>query len=275
MLIVDAQVHLWQRVAPGSVPQRPEPFRAAELLALMDECGVDRVVLAPTSWSDDGDDGNDVVVEAVAKHPDRFRAVGVLALRDPKSRDRLTGWRGRGLIGFCLRFHHKHLAPLLTDGSTDWVWPAAEQAGVPVTVNAPGQLAHIGRVARDHPRLKIAIDHLGLGPAAEDPKEAVDELVRLAAFDNVVVKADGLPNHSSVPYPFEDLHPHVCRALEAFGPKRFLWGSDLTRSLRPGCSLSSNYRQAIGMFTEHLACLTAADRELVMGKALCDWMGWP
>jgi predicted TIM-barrel fold metal-dependent hydrolase len=270
MRIADAQVHIWQKVVAGGNPQRPDPFSAQELLGLMDECGVDRVVLAPTSWSDDGQDGNDAVVAAVREYPDRFRTFGVLALRDPASPERVAAWRARGLSGFCLRFHHKHLAPMLTDGSADWVWPAAERAGVPVTVNAPRQLAHIEQIARDHPGLRIGVDHLALG-AEMHLEEVVDDLAAMARCPNVTVKADGLLNHAGEPSLSEPLR----RVFDAFGANRFFWGTDLTRSWRPGCSLGANYRQAIEMFTENLSWLTGADRDLVMGGALCAWLDWP
>lgn len=29
------------------------------------------------------------------------------------------------------------------------------------------------------------------------------------------------------------------------------------------------------MFTEELPFLTRRDLELIMGKAICDWLGWP
>jgi len=34
------------------------------------------------------------------------------------------------------------------------------------------------------------------------------------------------------------------------------------------------YRQAVTLFTEELPWLTGADLEWVMGRALCDWLGW-
>ena len=35
------------------------------------------------------------------------------------------------------------------------------------------------------------------------------------------------------------------------------------------------YRQGVTLFTEELPWLKGADLELVMGRALCDWLGWP
>jgi hypothetical protein len=31
----------------------------------------------------------------------------------------------------------------------------------------------------------------------------------------------------------------------------------------------------VTLFTEELPWLTGADRDLVMGRALCDWLSWP
>jgi len=61
-MIVDAQVHLWKpesgdwRWVPGLKPQLPEPFTIERLLPMMDEAGVDRVVIVPPSWPGDRND---------------------------------------------------------------------------------------------------------------------------------------------------------------------------------------------------------------------------
>jgi predicted TIM-barrel fold metal-dependent hydrolase len=60
--IVDAQVHLWKAESPdwpwvpGRQPQLPEPFTIEKLVPLMDEAGVDRVVVVPPSWPGDRND---------------------------------------------------------------------------------------------------------------------------------------------------------------------------------------------------------------------------
>jgi hypothetical protein len=51
--IVDAQVHFWKAHSPdwawnpGAKPQLPEPFTIERALPMMDEAGVDRVVIVP------------------------------------------------------------------------------------------------------------------------------------------------------------------------------------------------------------------------------------
>jgi L-fuconolactonase len=46
-----------------------------------------------------------------------------------------------------------------------------------------------------------------------------------------------------------------------------LWGTDLTR-------LPCPYREAVTLFTEALPWLTAEDKEWIMGRAACEWLGW-
>jgi len=45
------------------------------------------------------------------------------------------------------------------------------------------------------------------------------------------------------------------------------WGTDITRM---PCTIS----ECVKMFTEELPWLKDRDLELVMGKALCNWIGW-
>ena len=47
-----------------------------------------------------------------------------------------------------------------------------------------------------------------------------------------------------------------------------IWGADTPD--RP-CT----YRQAVTMFIEERSFLSASDKEWVMGKGLCEWLGWP
>ena len=72
----------------------------------------------------------------------------------------------------------------------------------------------------------------------------------------------------SEPYPFRDVHSHVRRVHDAFGPRRMFWGTDWTR-------LPCPWRQAVTLFTEELPWLPAADLTWVMGRGVCEWLGWP
>ena len=93
-------------------------------------------------------------------------------------------------------------------------------------------------------------------------------LLALAKRPNVAAKASALPCFSTDPYPYRNIHGYIRQVFEAFGPKRMFWGTDITR-------LPCTYRQAVTMFTEELPFLSESDKEWVMGKGLCEWLGWP
>jgi predicted TIM-barrel fold metal-dependent hydrolase len=79
MLIIDAQIHLWDKGTP-SPPHRQEPYAAAEAIAAMDQAGVDRALIHPVLWDPNS---NELAQEAVRQYPDRFRIMGWFYLDDP------------------------------------------------------------------------------------------------------------------------------------------------------------------------------------------------
>src|SRR6516162_1364553 len=168
-MIVDAQVHLWKaetpewKWVPGLKPQLPQPFTIERLVPMMDEAGVDRVVIVPPSWPGDR---NDYAIEAVKRYPNRFRIMGKIPLQDPKSADLLPKWKEQpGMVGLRVIFNNEQTIPWLTNGTVDWFWGAAEKAGLPVMCFAPGRTALLGPIAEKHPQLTMILDHMGLTAA--------------------------------------------------------------------------------------------------------------
>ncbi len=275
MLIVDSQVHIWGADTPdrpwppgrAHQAQKPYPVTREMVLAAMDEAGVSRAIIVPPSWEGDR---NDLALEAARLHPDRFAVMGRLAIEQPESRSLVAGWKWQpGMLGLRFTFHTDLQRPWLTDGTADWLWAAAEQAGVPVMIFVPGSLAVADTIAARHPGLRLVIDHLAIGLGRMDAEAFADlpQLVALAKRPNVAVKASALPCYSTEPYPYRGLHPYLRQVFDAFGPRRTFWGTDWTR-------LPCTWRQAITLFTEELPWLSAADREWVMGRAVCQWLGW-
>lgn len=277
-MIVDAQVHLWTAETPERpwIPggqaraHLPEPLTWQTFLPMMDEAGVDRAIIVPPTWP--GDD-NDHAIEAVRNHPGRFAIMGRLSVEKPDSRELLPTWKRQpGMLGIRMAFNHEK-TPWIADGTADWLWPAAAQAGVPIMLFAPDLPEAIGPIAARHPSLKLIVDHMGLatrGPQARRIGARLDLIAPLAQYPNVGVKLSAVPGFSTEPYPFRDMTPHLRRLIEAFGPRRCFWGTDLThqRGKYP-------YRQYIDHFEEELAFLSEADRALVMGDALLEFLDWP
>ena len=276
MDLVDSQVHLWGADTPdrpwppgrAQEAQKPYPIGKEALLFQMDLAGVRRIVLVPPSWEGDR---NDLALAAAQAYPDRFAVMGRLALQDPASQAQLAAWRQLpGMLGVRLTFHNEHYRHFLTDGTADWLWPAAERAGIPLMVLMPGALDQLDRIAGRHPGLKLVLDHVGLNVRGRGPNVWADlpAVCALARHANVAVKASGMPALSTERYPFRDLHPHIRTLVDAFGPQRTFWGTDLTR-------MPCTYYECITLFTEHAPWLTGEDLAWMMGRGVCEWLGWP
>jgi predicted TIM-barrel fold metal-dependent hydrolase len=271
MQIVDAQIHLWGTGLPSNLSHRQVThFTAEEAIPLMDEGGVDAAVIHPPGW-DPG--STDMAFKAVRDYPGRFAIMGSLPLDQPASRTRIAGWRQqRGMLGLRYTFLHDPARQWLADGTIDWLWTEAEKAGVPVAMLATDSLAEIGRIAARHHGLRLTIDHLGGRGGLTTLKDHaamthMPQLVALAKYPNVAVKATGAPGYSGEPYPFPTMQMYLRRIYDAFGPERMFWGTDITK-------MPCSWRQCVTMFTEELAWLSEQDQRLVMGDALCAWWGW-
>ena len=275
MLIVDSQVHIWAASTPERpwparhAPHRDEPFSADDLLNEMNAAGVDAAIIVPPGWEGDR---NDLGLAAARLHPTRFAVMGRLDPTVPESRSMLARWRSQpGMLGLRFTFHTPQLEPLLTEGHVDWLWSEAEKHAVPLMVLVPPPLLpRIAQVAERHPGLKLTLDHLSIPRGTKDDAAFahIDELVKLARFANVAVKATSMSHYVTDPYPHRIVHPYLRKVLDAFGPRRVFWGADMTK-LPHGA-----YREAVTMWTEEMPFLTSEDQAWVMGRGVCEWLGW-
>jgi L-fuconolactonase len=275
--IIDSQVHIWAE----NTPQRPwaanmegrahlpEPLSAEKLLGMMDQAGVDAAILVPPSLEGDR---NDLALAAARKFSDRFAVMGRIDLARPDSRMALATWRDQpGMLGLRLTFHRPDTIPQLTNGSADWLWPAAEKHGIPLMVHAPDGLPKLAEIAQRHPGLTLIVDHMGFGRETMDANAPAGaaRVAALASCRNIYVKVSALPCFSSEPYPFRNLNEPLRCVIEAFGPRRCFWGTDLSRMLE-----HCTYRQGVTHFTESLDFLSADDLEWIMGRGLRECLHW-
>jgi L-fuconolactonase len=276
--IVDAQVHFWKANTPdwpwdaGARPQLPEPFTIERALPMMDEAGVDRVVIVPPGLND----RNDYALEAAKRYPNRFGIMGRILLQDPKSAALLPTWKQQpGMLGVRLTFNTPATLAWLSDGTADWFWPAAEKAQLAVMFLAVGEVARFARIAERHPQLTLIIDHMGLNSSSranrvtEKIPEAIDQAVGLAKYPNVSIKFSGALGNSVEPYPFRDMTVYLQRLFDAYGPQRCHWATDITNSLA-----KASYRQRVTHFTEELSFLSESDKDWVMGRAILARLKW-
>lgn len=275
MRIIDAQVHLWGADSPArpwppgraNAAHKPHAVSHDIMLADMDAAGVDCAIIVPPSWEGDR---NDLALEAVRLHPHRFAIMGRLPVERQESHALLPAWRRQpGMLGLRFTFHTDTQRTWLHDGTADWLWPAAERCGLPLMVYAPGSIPALRRKAAQHPGLSLIVDHAGLDVElrGDEAFREIDDVCALASLPNVAIKLSGMPAYSLQPYPFRDLHAPIRQYFDAFGPKRLMWGTDITR-------MACTYRECVTLFTEALPWLAAADLASIMGDSVCQWTGW-
>ena len=270
--IVDAQIHLWGTGLPNNQAHRQvTAFTAGEAIALMDVGGVDAAVIHPPSW-DPG--STDLALAAVRDYPGRFAILGSLSLEDSAAAAAIATWRDQpGMLGLRFLLLDEPYRSWAADGTLDWLWAAAEAAGVPVALLATDSLGDVAGIAQRFPGLRLTIDHLGGRGGNTTLKDAAAmthmlALLALAKHPNVAVKATGLPGYSAEPYPFPTMQGYLRQVFDAFGPDRVFWGTDITK-------MPCSWRACVTMFTEELPWLGADDKRLIMGAAVRAWWGWP
>ena len=112
------------------------------------------------------------------------------------------------------------------------------------------------------PEQPFVLDHLAkpnvkvgeLDPWRRDVKA-------LAAHEHVSCKLSGLVTEAAWQgWKRADFTPYLEVALEAFGPKRLLFGSDW-----PVCTLAAEYAETMGIVTDFLANLAEGERDAILG----------
>ena len=275
MLITDAQVHIWEEDRPDrpwprrdiGVPQKPNGYSAEEMLSEMQAAGVDRAVLVPPTYVGEG---NETAIEVQQKYPTRFAIMGRFDIRRPDMKEALALWKDQpGMLGIRHTFYGQ-FREWFENGDYEPFWTAAEEYGVPVMCLTHGFPETLGPIADRHPGLKLIVDHFGayLDKAGAEAFAMMDRLLPLARHNNILVKVTCAPSISADPYPFQDLYPFLHRIYETFGPRRLMWGADITR-------LSSTYTECLKHFQEGLDFLNEEDKEWILGKTVAVELNWP
>ncbi len=267
--VVDAHHHVWDLgvrdqpwiFGPGLAPLR-RSFLLADLQSEIRHTGVTATVLVQTVTVAE----ETVELLAAAEDGDLVGAVvGWTDLTAPGVADELA--RLRSLRGGAFLRGVRHQVQAEPD--PDWLTRPEVLRGLRAVAAAglvhdlvllPHQLPSATRAAQAVPGLTFVLDHLGKPPIASGRLEPWARRVRaLAALPNTVCKLSGMVTEADPrSWTVDDLRPYADTVIDAFGPRRLMFGSDW-----PVCTLAARYGDVLAATRELIAPLSASEREEV------------
>jgi len=271
---IDSQVHAYERNSPESpwstIVPWPDEVTGDDMVTAMDAVGVDGALLI-SPFSMYRYDGS-YALEVYAKHPGRF---GLIKPFDPQSEtvaDEIAEWAGTpGVVGARIMLTAQPYEA--DDPGLSRILVAGGQAGIPVNVMCSGKLPLLVELARRHPETQLVVDHVGLAQPPEPPAPPesfadLNNVVSLAAFDNVAIKISGACTLSHQPFPYQDIWAPLGEVFSAFGFDRCMWGTDWTLATK-----LLTYEQGVEAFrvTDQLS---DSERSTLMGGSLEKIYKW-
>lgn len=250
MIIVDTHCHAGL--------DKYEPIES--LLFHMEQAGVDKAVLIQHMGNTD----NSYHVKCLRAYPGRFASAMIVENSDDGRKIRY--WAEQGLVGIRLRADFRAEAP---DPLAQWRTAAALNLVVSAPCSPSTLLSQeFAEVLRSFPELQIVIEHLGgVSQGAEPPYAEFKRVLALAKHPNLTIKLPGFGEFCKLPYPFKEVPPLARLVVEAFGPKRVMWGSDY-----PPVSSREGYNHSLQFPLEYFSDLSLEDREWIFGRtALSVW----
>jgi L-fucono-1,5-lactonase len=127
----------------------------------------------------------------------------------------------------------------------------------------PQHLRAAKELVRKFPNQRFVVDHLAkplIKSGVLEPWKK--EIIALAELPNVFCKISGMVTEADWKgwHP-NDFTPYLDVALEAFGSKRLLFGSDW-----PVCTVAASYRQQFELVKSFIHSLSAGEKAAIMGE---------
>jgi L-fuconolactonase len=115
-----------------------------------------------------------------------------------------------------------------------------------------------------HPNQIFVLDHIAKPRIRENSFHPWREhMIELARRENVYCKLSGMVTESSwTSWTAQQIQPYIETALEAFGPKRLMFGSDW-----PVVTLASTYSRWMSTIRSAIAGLTQSERDWILWRS--------
>ena len=226
-----------------------------DLIAAMDRAGVACATLVQPNATYGLDNASPC--DSATQYAPRTVAVGILDPAALDAADQLSPWvNERGMQGVRLQSRAE-----ADDPRGDALWQRATSLGVPIAIGGgqPEQVDRMRHMGARHPTVRFAPDHCAGWSGAADKAAMTSALERLAQLPNAYMRLS-----STSLGPYADLTPPeqvlFRRVIEAFTPRRVMWGSNFPSSRAGG------YLGQVQLGQTALAWLSDDDHRWIMGE---------
>lgn len=132
------------------------------------------------------------------------------------------------------------------------------------------QIAAATRLVDRHPEQAFVLDHVAKPLIAKHELEPWRRKIQeLARREHVSCKLSGMVTEADFKaWTVEDLRPYAETVLEAFGPKRLIFGSDW-----PVCTVATSYARWVDVVRAFLSELSVDEQEAIFGRNAIQFYG--
>jgi L-fuconolactonase len=240
------------------------PFGPDDLRPLLERNGIDAVVLVQGACLDSD---TDYLLTEATRHEWIGAVTAWLALDDQsRTGARLDELQTNAAFRAVRHLIHNEedphwiLRPEVLDSLS-----LLEERGVPLELPVvfPRHLGDVPVLAERFPELQIVVDHVGKPPLGSDGMAEWERQLRTAAAcPNVAAKLSGLNTATDrADWHADDLQPACHAALEAFGPRRLMCGSDW-----PVALLNGDYDRVWEATRQVVETIAGADSDGLLGE---------
>lgn len=216
--------------------ERPEYGTIDDIRRLMDEAGMEKAALFapflfvfPKSF-EGGYRGSNAWLHGLIRRDSRFVGFITLNPAEPQAVDLLGEFAEKGFVG--IKFHPPVVQARIDDPALGPFYAKAEELGLPILVHTGvhgwrldcyrPQL--LEKVAQDHPRLKIIVEHMGMFEYFAEALAVVRNNPNCYAGITSILK--GPAKHPSQPETGDIQRLLVTAEKWAVGPQRVIYGTD-------------------------------------------------
>lgn len=268
---IDAHSHIWPPetdkfpLVAGQTKKdlNPPSFTDDELMAIARPEGVGRVVLIQHSVYHLFD--NSYLIDAVRRHPDRFRIVGMVDDHQAAVGAEMKKLLPQGVTGFRITPFIRKDQPakwLETAGMIDmWKTAAETRQAMCCLINAE-HLPGVDVMCEKNPDTPVVIDHFArIGVDGQMRDDDIKALAKLARHKHTSVKISAYYALGQKKPPHLELIPMIKRLHEAFGARRLMWASDSPYQIQG----VNTYKDSISLVRDKLDFVTADERKELLG----------